>query len=109
MRARFTGNRLVLANGREVALDRLIVEAIESGGAYVVVLDPSGSSQPENAVGLNDQGMVAWRIRRLDLPGPGPYTGVAERSDGVWLIHFSGFVVRIDPASGAVLAQELAK
>lgn len=110
MRAHFSGRSLQLSGGRSVAVDGAILDAIDTGTVLVVVLDqPPHMTLSENVVGLDHQGRIIWRVRPRDLPGPGFYTGVAERADGVWLIHYSGFIVRIDPATGRVLGQQFAK
>ncbi len=111
MPARATGNMLYLPSGRSVRFDQPILEVVEIRGTTIVVLDqPSGRDVSENVFAVDSDGRVVWRIARHEFPqGPDYYVGVSDAGSVARLIHFSGFVLDVDPRTGRVVSQRFGK
>jgi outer membrane protein assembly factor BamB len=111
MHAHATGNTLHLPSGKSVRFDAPLLTVVELGGVIVVVLaQPEGRDMPENVYAVDDSGRVIWRISTRDFPeGPDYYVGASAAGSAVRLIHFSGFVLDVDPSTGRVLAQRFVK
>lgn len=110
MTAHVSDNRLVLDNGTEVVFARRVTQARKVGPFYVVIVDPPGDGSPlsaENVLGFDESGNLMWQVQAMDLPSESCYVGFEKRTDEVWLIHFSGFHVRVDPGTGRILDSKL--
>jgi hypothetical protein len=96
---------LVLPSGQIVTFEYPVKEAIETDGTTIAVLEqPPDRDVPRNAFAVDRQGQHLWQVPRIDLPGPDYFVGLASREVGIWLIHFSGFVVRVEPTTGSVIS-----
>lgn len=111
MPTRATGDTLHLANGKAVRFDSTILTTVEAGDVTVVVLaQPQNRDSSENVYAVGGDGRVIWRVSPRDFPeGPDYYVGASKAGNAVRLIHFSGFVLEVDPSTGRVLTQRFVK
>ena len=124
MSIRVEGRHVHVSRGT-AAFERSVCEAVAVGKDIVVVVLVPTDHLPRNVISLdsnagpevrrnvyavNHDGTVLWQIADLDLPRPGYFVGAKAHPDGaLWAIHTSGFVVRLDPRTGAVLEQRFTK
>lgn len=108
---RAIGNMLHLSSGQSVRFDADILTAIEVQGVTIVVLaQPEGRDVSENVYGVDAHGRLLWRIGHRDFPdGPDYYVGASVSGGYARLIHFSGFVIEVDPRTGRAVTQRFVK
>jgi hypothetical protein len=101
------GNRLVLANGREVTFDHPIAKVVSVGDKVIVLLSvPLTALDNENVCGLSRTGEFLWQIEPRSAPGDNdPYVNLYASRGTVRLVSWSGFTREVDPATGTIVSE----
>ena len=109
-----SGKRLILENGKEIIFDYDIAHSIEASGMVVVVLHPQRDiCTPDNVYGVSADGSIIWQINtrgRFGMKQGSFFCGIAGEKNGiVYLFHYVGQRVQIDPRDGTILHSEFTK
>ena len=104
-------NAVDFENGKRITFEYPIREALDTGDVFIVCLDiPVQVKFNENVFGIGSGGSILWQVKPTKhLIDVSPYVGLSQQDKLVRLHNADGMVYDVEPKTGRVVSELLAR
>jgi len=108
------GNRVTLRDGRVLAFQFPILDAVQFNDALIVCYSFDHFKKNDcNVFGYDKYGSLVWQVKPQKVIGynnKNPYAGIRIEDDNTaGLINVRGWVIIVDPSTGEVMGKDWTK